>query len=271
MLQENEDYLKEVLKYLGFGENNPLIRQLEEEMRKNKPSFELYTEAFYEANKKMEAKLYFRKSNTSDIVFFNKYDALLRYQGQPDNDRGQTFYIDKGRGISLKEAYNLLDGRSVFKNLVSKSGEKYQSWLQLDFDAAKDKHGNYRYQSYNAGYKYDLEATLRKHAFAELNDPTKFQWMMRSLERGNLHLASLEVNGKQEKVYVAALPKYKDLVILNENRLPLEKGKRQAGTPSAETKKDETEAENKGKSRAAKKADLDNEDVSKPNKNNRRK
>lgn len=271
MLQENEDYLKDALKYLGFGEKNPLSRQLEEEMRKNKPSFELYTEAFFEAGKKMEAKLYFQKSTTTDIVFLNKYDALLRQQGQPDNDRGQTFYINKGSGITLKEAFNLLEGRSVFKNLMSKAGQKYQSWLQLDFDNEKDVRGNYTYKKYNAGYKYDLEAALRKHPFVELNDPKKLEWMIRSLERGNLHLASLEVNGKQEKVYVAALPQYKDLVILNENRLPLEKGKRQAETPSAETKKDETEAENKGKSRSVKKADLDNEEVSRPIKNNKRK
>jgi hypothetical protein len=52
------------------------------------------------------------------MYFFNKYDASLQAK-----DMAQTFYINKGSGITAKEAYNLMEGRAVHKELENKEGE----------------------------------------------------------------------------------------------------------------------------------------------------
>jgi len=112
MTPSNLDFLNNNIKYLGFGERSLLNQHLEAQVLRNQPSFELFSETFYEADTKLETKLYFTRSKQSDFYFFNKYEALLRYAGEPGKDRGQTFYINKGQGITLKESFNLLQGRS---------------------------------------------------------------------------------------------------------------------------------------------------------------
>jgi hypothetical protein len=66
----------------------------------------------------------------------NKYRKLTKILSQ-------TIYLNKGRGITIKEAYNLLNGRSIHKDLSNKEGQKYQAWLQLDFKQI-DNNGNYK-------------------------------------------------------------------------------------------------------------------------------
>src|ERR1700744_2308525 len=113
MAQNNLDFLNTDLKYLGFGEKSLLNQHLEAQLLRELPAFELFTEAFYDNDTKLEAKLYFTRSAKENFYYFNKYDALLRYAGEPDKDRAQTFYISKGHGVTLKEAFNLLQGRAV--------------------------------------------------------------------------------------------------------------------------------------------------------------
>jgi hypothetical protein len=45
----------------------------------------------------------------------------------------QTFYTEKGHGITMKEAYNLLDGRAVNKDFQKAEGQKYNAWGKTRF------------------------------------------------------------------------------------------------------------------------------------------
>ena len=121
MNKENLQYLNDNIKYMGFGEN--LKADLEKNMNEEKAEFQLHYKA--EINKKpFIATMNFRKSDSSDMYFFNNYHASL------DKGNGekceQTFTIYKGKGVTGKEAFNLLDGRSVHKNLVTKVGQPYK-------------------------------------------------------------------------------------------------------------------------------------------------
>lgn len=74
MNNENFQYLTDNIKYMGFGEN--LKPDLEKNMSEGKAEFQLHFAA--EINKKpFEAKLNFRKSDTTDMYFFNNYHASL--------------------------------------------------------------------------------------------------------------------------------------------------------------------------------------------------
>ena len=64
------------------------------------------------------------KSDSSDMYFFNNYLPLKKGK---DERAEQTFYPNKGKGVTGKEAFNLLDGRSVHKDLVTKEGQPYKA------------------------------------------------------------------------------------------------------------------------------------------------
>jgi hypothetical protein len=211
--KENLDYLNTRLKYLGFGENTTLNMTLEQEMRRAEQAFDLYTEAFLDEETKLEARLSFARSKTSDWYFFNRYIALLRYPENPDKDKQQTFYIDKGRfGVTFKEAFNLLQGRCVYKKLVRKDDELYMCWIRLDF-ADKTLSGNHKIK-----YMYDrfeLERTLAAYEIKEMDSEELRERIIRSLQRGNLHPVTVSLQSKRlARKYIYANPEVNSIVIL---------------------------------------------------------
>ena len=146
MNNENFQYLSDNLKYMGFGEN--LKTDLEKNLNEGKADFQLHYKA--EINKKpFEVAMNFRKSDSSDIYFFNNYHASLD-KGKGENAE-QTFYLNKGKGVTAKEAYNLLDGRAVHKELSTKEGQSYKAWIKLD-TSVTDKNQNFEVNRFLCGY-----------------------------------------------------------------------------------------------------------------------
>ncbi len=131
MNEQNLQYLKDNIKYLGFGEK--LFPELQSNMEQGFPEFQLKTQTEFNKDK-IGAELYFKKSETNDMYFLNRYDATLEKSN--GEKLSQPFYLNKGNGVTIKEAYNLLHGRAVNKDLVNKEGQKYNAWVQLDL---KDK------------------------------------------------------------------------------------------------------------------------------------
>jgi len=203
MNSENFQYLSDHLKYMGFGEN--LKEPLEQNMNEGKAGFQLhYT---HEANKKkFEAILTFRKSDVSSMYFLNSYHASLQRTNGEKMD--QVFYLDKGKGITVKEAYNMLEGRSVFKELTTRDGQHYNAWVQLDFDK-RDKNNNHEVKQFHENYGYDLKAALSQFTIGELSDPEKAKGLLQSLQKGNIQSVSMEREGSLIKMFVEANPKYK--------------------------------------------------------------
>src|SRR5215213_7867790 len=117
MNQKNLDYLKENLLYMGFSDK--LYPELQKNMEQGFPDFVLRQKTEYE-KLSLESTLHFRKSDQMDMYFFNRHDAHLQHPGDPSKDRLQTFYLNKGHGITLKESFNLLDGRAVNTDLRPK-------------------------------------------------------------------------------------------------------------------------------------------------------
>lgn len=225
MNKENLAFLQDSLKYLGFGENTLLNQQLEEQVLKDVGEFELYTEAYFDDNTKLEAKLYYRKSDSKDRYFLTKFDALLRYSDDPDRNRAQTFYIYKGTGITFKEAFNLLQGRSVNKDMINLEGEKYNAWVQLNFEE-KDMQNNFKLRQYRAQYHYELEKVLEKYPIRELQSDETKAVLIRSLRRGNVQLVTFLKLNKTEKMYIEANPMYKTINIYS----PATRAARKHGT-----------------------------------------
>jgi hypothetical protein len=211
MNNENFQYLSDNLKYMGFGEN--LKPELEKKLNEGNAEFQLHYKA--EINKKpFEVTMNFRKSDTSDMYFFNNYHASLQKSNGEKVE--QTFYLNKGKGITGKEAYNLLDGRAVHKNLVTKEGQPYMAWQKLDFEN-KDKNNNFEVHPYHQNYGYDLKAAIAEYAVAELKDPEKEKALMQSLQKGNIQSVTIEKDGSSHKMFIEANPQYKNVTLYDSN------------------------------------------------------
>ena len=210
---QNLDYLKEGLKYLGFG--TALNDELEKHIQAQSAEFQLKTHIPYHKSA-LNYTLHFRRSDQADMYFFNKYDALYRNM-EPKEDKSQTFYIHKNSGITAKEAYNLLDGRAVHKELVNAEGQPYKAWLQLDF-GAKDPSGNFKVKQFHENYGFDLEQTLKKFYIMELLEPKQKEQLLYSLQKGNRHQVTALEEGYEVKRFIEASPQFKTINVYNEQQ-----------------------------------------------------
>ena len=213
MNSENLAFLLDNLKYLGFGEKPLLDEQLEQQITHETKEFQLHTESFYDEDYKVEAILHFRRSDRFDMYFFNKYEAFLKKGDNAETERMQTFYISKGTGVTLKEAFNLLQGRAVNKDLTNTEGEKYNAWIQLNFEEMDLNH-NYKIKYFGSRYGYDLEKVLEKYPIKELKMEESKVLLLKALKRGNLQpVYFMKPNNKVEKMYVEASPQFKTINI----------------------------------------------------------
>jgi hypothetical protein len=192
---KNLNDLKDTLKYQGFGEQ--LNNDLEKAVTKGEKTFTLEATHIHDlpiskpddplTRDKVTYELSF-KQGKNEQYYFNSYQAKL--ESPLFKDRQQTFYLDMGRTYTAKEAYNLLSGRSVYKSLQNKEGQRYNAFVQLDFKGEQKANGNYPLKSYHENYGFRLSETI-----AEL--PIKFSSLeerdrlIKSLEKGNLQKVQL--------------------------------------------------------------------------------
>ncbi|HEU4633475.1 MAG TPA: hypothetical protein VFS22_05800 [Flavisolibacter sp.] len=207
MNELNFQYLKNNIKYLGFGEN--LTEVLVKKLKEGLPDFSItYRTAMN--RKPFEAALHFRKPDSVDLYYLNSYSACLQ---RTNGERlEQTFYLNNARGVTAKEAYNLLEGRAVYKELTNREGERYHAWLQLDFEK-KDKRNNHEIRQFHENYGYDLRAAVSWFAITELGNPEKEKALVLSLQKGNLQAVTIEKEGAIFKMFIEANPQFKTVTL----------------------------------------------------------
>ncbi len=215
MDKENYEYLSNQIKYTGFGEG--LAGALQEALTKQQPTFTLtHGPDFGQGD--VKATLHFRRSEETGMVFFNRYDLEVK---QAADTLKQTFYMGKENNFTLKEAYNLMNGRAVYKDLeklqkvgegeavrYEGTGEKYKAWVQLDFKNS-DQYGNFDMKYYHDNYGFNLTDALAKLPIKELDDTQEKAKLIRSVERGNLHTVSYVKDEQEHKGTIMAVPQFK--------------------------------------------------------------
>lgn len=260
MNQKNYDYLKDQIKFTGFGDTYDSI--LKENMLKGEAEFKLSRDGVY-GKDSMSAELNFKKSDQSDMYFFNSYHVNLKKEGESQGLE-QTFYINKdSSNITLKEAYNLLEGRSINKDLKTKEGEMYNTWIKLDFKEA-DSNGNFKMKHYHQNFGFDLEASLGKHPIKELETPKYKDDLLNSLKKGNVQSVTFVVEGVEKKQFVEANPHFKAVNVYDGDM------KRINNRESRDQKQGESETKSAGKD-ASQKQDVDSDPSHTEKKSNTRK
>ncbi|MBN8856259.1 MAG: hypothetical protein BGO55_08850 [Sphingobacteriales bacterium 50-39] len=242
--KSNLEVLSDLLKYQGFGEEPKLLNALKENVVSGRKEFTLQHEAqFKEQDKLINAVLHFRKSDQTGMVYFNKFDATVENPKDPEKSRSHTFYISKGIGVTLKEAFNLLEGRAVRRDMIgAETQQKYNAWLLLDF-REKDAHNNYKMDRFTEGYGFNLKEKL-----AEL--PIKFQYedgpsrLLKNLEKGNLVTVTYSHDGHTAEGTISANVRYKNI---NESKSLREFRKEHMGQENTVSTKKENDAPGKQK------------------------
>lgn len=204
MNTENLSYLQKQLLNMGFGEK--LNEELEKNIKSGKKEFTLNTDQEYN-RQAVDYLLHYKAGD--DRVFFNKYDASLR-----DKEMQQTFYINKGSGITAKEAYNLMEGRSVYKQLENLENEKYHAWIVIDKEN-KAENGNYKLRTFTDGWNYKPERAIDKLNIVGINEDGAREKLMKSLEKGNRHQVTAIKDGKEVKLFLEANPSEHRLNLTN--------------------------------------------------------
>ena len=205
---DQEKYLKDQLKYLGFGEGEKLHKDLADGINSAEKNFEIKTTTDKALpGNEVNFTLKFSKSEQGG-VFFNSYDAALK------NDKVdilQNFKVNKDNSFTAKEAINLLEGRAVkieFNN--PKTEQKETAFVKLDLAKEKNQYGNYDFQSFHQNYGVDTKEIVEKSNLV-FDKPEYKDNVIKSLEKGNVVKVKFELDDKVIEGKAVLNPQYKNL------------------------------------------------------------
>jgi len=134
----------------------------------------------------------------------------------------QTIYVEHGKGFTMQQAANLIQGRSVYRDdLLSAEKGPYQAWVKLNMDKPKDRFQNFAITNYHdPAYGFHLEQVLDKYNIRELNDPAKRGALITALHNGDRPLITTVQNGQEVKLHLEAVPRYQQVSLYREDGKP---------------------------------------------------
>lgn len=243
MNAENLEYLKNQLKFLGFGEG--LNSQLENKMKEGKPEFTLDASTEFGTDK-MQAVIHFRHSEKDgkEAYFCNHYIATLLRE---DQNRSQFIYVNnKGQSVTFKESCNLLNSRSVFKEVTPKEGDPYKAWLKIDHENVDQKTGYPKLRQFTTNYGFDLKEAVGRMDFKGMKYDDQLKGVLKSLQKGNAASVTIMKEDKEVSVSIEANPQLRTLNMYDKNGdklfYPMQKVEQKYGQAPADTKKQEVES-----------------------------
>lgn len=244
MNEKNLEYLENQLFYTGFGEIPK--EELKNILSTEAASVQLVHRKAY-GNDEAVASLNFDRSEKG-YYFFNSFDLALK--GKNDEDLvKQNYRINYGNTFTLKEAFNLLQGRSVNKNFIKKNPdengqkESYNAWAYLDFKE-NDKSGNYLLKRV---FNYDLEKKLSEHPIKEMNSQQGKTELLDSLKKGNRQYVTFLKKGQEQKMFVETAPKFRSLNFYDEHMKPIRLSQKNNESNTQENTESERQTASKAK------------------------
>lgn len=219
MNQEQLSNPQKALLYKGFPET--MYTELDKKIKEGQPQF---TIPHHEKTKDKEtdAMTYWKQGKEAGSAFFNKFDVTVtKPTGEQESG---TFYLNQGKGPTLKQAENYLDGRFMLSQFTKKAtqegdtfqpGEAYMAWRRADLTKEKDEKGHRPYEQVHESYGYDVLKALKKYPILEL--AAQEDGLKKSLEKGNLQAVSFNLPEGVVRRYVSADPQGRDLKIYDNN------------------------------------------------------
>ena len=188
------EYLKNQMKYLGFGEGEKLHKDLEKGIKSKNQQFEIKTTSDKALpENKVDFTLKFNKTDSGGI-FLNSYNAKLT--NEKNEEISHNFPVNRENTFTAKEAINLLEGRSVkieFHN--PKSDQQENAFVQFNFDEPKTEKGNYLFQNFYKNYGVETDKIVEKSNLI-FDKPEYKENTIKSLEKGNIVKVKFEQDDK---------------------------------------------------------------------------
>ncbi|SDF44770.1 hypothetical protein SAMN05216464_11846 [Mucilaginibacter pineti] len=223
---KNYDYLKNQAMFLGFGEEP--AKAIQEGMAKGKDEFTVPHQIKY-GQDELNNTLHFGKSNGGDLYFFKKFDLELKQPGAEESLK-QTYFVGKENNYTLKERYNMLDSRAVYKELnklipvgegedrkFKATDETYTAWRALDFKKT-DERGNFLPKM----MFWNHEKEIKNYPIKELEDIYDYRRLLASLEKGNVTRVTIIKDDQEIKGTMAANPRQTGFDFYDSNNQRLE-------------------------------------------------
>lgn len=218
MNEQSFDYVKNQLLYLGFGEE--IAKPLREKMEQNLAEFTLpHVRKF--GQDEAHSVLAFSKGDQKDMTFFNRYEMTLKQPGK--EDLTQTFFVGKEHNYTLQERYNMMDGRSVYREQpvmrpvdengetkMRPTGETYTGWKVLNFKES-DSYGNFLPKTLFWNHQKDMD----KYPIKGVEENYDKQRLVAKLEKGNKVDVTIVRDGAEIPAKMVANPKMARLDFYN--------------------------------------------------------
>lgn len=203
------EYLKNQLKYLGFGEGSTLHKDLEKGINATKKEFEIKTTSDKTLpGNKVDFTLKFNKTESGG-VFLNSYNAKLT--NEKKEEISHNFPVNRENTFTAKEAVNLLEGRTVKIEFNNPKTEQLEpAFVKFNFDELKTEKGNYQFQNFYKNYGVDTAKIVEKSNLI-FDKPEYKENTIKSLEKGNVVKVKFEIDDKIAEGKAVLNPQYKNL------------------------------------------------------------
>lgn len=201
--QENNQSLQEQVQRIGFKD---LSDKIEQQIKQGREQFTIPSSYYVNEKERLNHELSFVKDQSGKYQF-EGYKTTLQNESKPEENRSQYFKVQEENFVDITQAYNLLAGRAVQKEV---------SWIQLDLND-KDSDGHHRIKEFHSGYGYDLEKSVKQLPIKELSNKTEADELQNALRQGNRHPITLIKNGNEHRFYIEANPQFKSINIYDEH------------------------------------------------------
>ncbi|MDP2455217.1 MULTISPECIES: JAB domain-containing protein [unclassified Kaistella] len=210
-----EDYLRNQMKYLGFGEGEKLHKDLETGLNSAEQQFEIKTSSDKaSAGNEVDFTLKFNKTESGG-VFLNSYKAVLN--NDKSEEISQNFPVNRENTFTAKEAINLLEGRAVKIEFTNPKTEQLEpAFVKLNFAEPKTEKGNYNFQNFYKNYGVDTNQIVEKSNLI-FDKPEYRESTIKSLEKGNVVKVKFEIDDQVVEGKAVLNPQYKNLSIYDQD------------------------------------------------------
>lgn len=210
-----EDYLRNQMKYLGFGDGERLHKDLETGINSAEQQFEIKTSSDKaSAGNEVDFTLKFNKTESGG-VFLNSYKAVLN--NDKSEEISQNFPVNRENTFTAKEAVNLLEGRTVKIEFTNPKTEQLEpAFVKLNFAEPKTEKGNYNFQNFYKNYGVDTDQIVEKSNLI-FDKPEYRESTIKSLEKGNVVKVKFEMDDQVVEGKAVLNPQYKNLSIYDQD------------------------------------------------------
>jgi hypothetical protein len=208
---ENVELVKQKIKFAGFGEY--FNKEIDTRIAAGATEFKLITQRDVEKGN----MLYELEVNIKDKkAYYNGFAGTLT-----DKSTGESVrqWFPSKDNVTSREAVQLLWDkempRAVHKQYFDDQGERYGTWLQLNFNELTES-GNHKMMRYSDKFGFNLENKLNDFTFQELSDSAKVKEMVKIMEKGGEAVVTPSDTSRYSNVYISANPEKGTINIVDE-------------------------------------------------------